>query len=132
MITKLAFIVALISNVVGVAPSKELTEYAKKAAITSAVNTVLSFSIDGQPLDKAIKEGLTSAIISTGSSYLAGQIGELRPEIGDVNHKILHSLLGGVSGGITSSLLNKSFEDGAVSGALGGVVSEVMAEMLSP
>ena len=71
-------------------------------------------------------------IISTGSSYLAGQIGELKPEIGEVNHKILHGLLGGVSGGITSSLLNKSFEDGAVSGALGGVVSEVMAEMLSP
>ena len=92
----------------------------------------MSTSIDGQPLDKAIKEGLTSAIISTGSSYLAGQIGELEPEIGEVNHKILHSLRGGVSGGITSSLLNKSFEDGAVSGALGGVVSEVMAEMLSP
>ena len=71
-------------------------------------------------------------IISTGSSYLAGQIGELKPEIGEVNHKILHGLLGGVSGGITSSLLNKSFEDGAVSGALGGVVSEVMADMLSP
>ena len=121
-----------ISNVVGVAPSKELTEYAKKAAITSAVNTVLSTSIDGQPLDKAIKEGLTTAIISTGSSYLAGQIGELKPEIGDVNHKILHGLLGGVSGGITASLLNKSFEDGAVSGALSGVVSEVMAGMLSP
>lgn len=32
------------------------------------------------------------------SSYIEGQIGELKPEIGEVNHKILHSFLGVVSG----------------------------------
>ena len=119
-----------ISNVVGVTPTKELTEYAKKAAITSAVNTVLSTSIDGQPLNKALEEGLKRALILTGSSYLAGQIGELKPEIGDVNHKILHGLLGGVSGGITSKLFGGSFESGVISGAMGAVIAETVAEML--
>lgn len=121
-----------ITNVVGVNTPKELSDYAQKAVIKSAVDTVLSISIDGQSLESALKQGVTSAVISTGSSYLAAQIGANKAELGELNHKLLHGLLGGVSGGLTSTFLGKSFEDGAVSGALGAVVAETIAEITAP
>ncbi len=132
-----AGLVGEISDVVGIkAINLELSDYAKKAVIQSAVNTVLAVSIDHQNFEKAMLQGMTTAALSTATSYLANQIGtaysDANNPIDPVSHKLLHGLLGGVSGGVTSKLLGRGFEDGAVSGALGAVVAETMTEMLKP
>ena len=130
-----AGLVGEISDVVGLPSTNlELIDYAQKATIQSAVNTVLAVSIDGQNFEKALMQGMTTAALSTATSYLANQIGQsyFDKQLNWLEHKTLHALLGGLSGGVSSKLFGGSFERGAISGALGAVVAEAVAEMLKP
>jgi filamentous hemagglutinin len=130
-----AGLVGEISDVVGLPSTNlELIDYAQKATIQSAVNTVLAVSIDGQNFEKALMQGMTTAALSTATSYLANQIGQsyFDTQLNWLEHKTLHALLGGLSGGVSSKLFGGSFERGAISGALGAVVAEAVAEMLKP
>ena len=130
-----AGLVGEISDVVGLPSTNlELIDYAQKATIQSAVNTVLAVSIDGQNFEKALMQGMTTAALSTATSYLANQIGQsyFDKQLNWLEHKTLHALLGGLSGGVSSKLFGGSFERGAISGALGAVVAEAVAEMIKP
>ena len=130
-----AGLVGEISDVVGLPSTNlELVDYAQKATIQSAVNTVLAVSIDGQNFEKALMQGMTTAALSTATSYLANQIGQsyFDKQLNWLEHKTLHALLGGLSGGVSSKLFGGSFERGAISGALGAVVAEAVAEMIKP
>ncbi len=113
---------------------RTFTDYAQKAAIQSAVNTVLAVGIDRQDFKQALLQGMASAAVNTAASFGAGQIGGMYRinAIDPVVHKALHAALGAASGATTAAILGGDVRLAALSGATGAFVAETVAEMLKP
>jgi hypothetical protein len=113
---------------------RTISDYAKQAVISSAVNTVMSVAIDGQDFRQAMLHGINSAALNTVASWGAGQIGTLYSQdaLNYGVHKALHGLVGTGLGAGLATISKTDPRVGAVSGLFGAVLSEMIAEGFKP
>lgn len=114
--------------------SMEFIDCAKREALRSAVNTVVSVSVDGQDFKQALLQGMASAGINTIASWGAHKIGDMGADskaddrISTEETTMMHVGLGGITGGITAAAFGKDITAGISSGMTAGLAAEITAK----
>ena len=99
-----------------------------KNITTAVVSTGVGAIIEGKPLDgDALVQAVGQGVITTGMAAGAQAIGDAKPQLGPVGHKLAHGALGCAGGAAMAG--NAS---GCAPGAAGAIVGELAAERYNP